>query len=1379
MVAQTRLIFKDKLTTRGLTADQILKRLQRLYDQLDNHDQDDVDRPALSNTRTELIHKTILLHKDQGVRAYTACCLAELLRLYAPDAPYTQPELRDIFQFFVRQLKDGLKTSETAYHNQYFHLLESLATVKSAVLICDLPSGDEIMLEFFTTFFYIVRRGTTNKKMEAFMGDILIAVLDECQSVPQTVLDTILAQFMDKDARREQPAYRLAVHVCNNVADKLQRPVCQYFTDIIVDSAAHDTTTAAHDSDSDNDEDKFEQLQNAHELIKRLHQSCPAILHGVLPQLAEELRVDHVNIRQLATVALGEMYADKNGGELATKYPATWDVWISRKNDKVVAIRLKFVEALKPLLAGLPIKREALAEALEAKLWDPDERVRMAACKAFTQLDYESALHNVSEELLRAVASRFLDKKASVRSEALNGLGKLYNLAYPEIENNDVAAIKHFGWIPNSILEVVSQSPLVRDMVERVWATHILPLTSPHPGSKSGEIDEVQWTEKLLNVMKHLSDKSIEILVSLSGIKEARPGLCDKYLDACVRYNGGVIDDDEEQVTQTLNVYVQTLTSWIYANDHKASEDLHTFAKMNENRLYKLLKTCFNPQSDIKTLAKSSHEFLRRVDTSSSSNSPSLPTTLSTLLYHGSLHIINHSSIPTLLKKLQLPTGAQRRASTSPSNQLAATNSTLILKAMAKWAPGLVKAHFGELVKRVLALGEFVGGDGDTAGEKEEVVEVEVVLRLLGNFVRFEKGSADGGTGGGVTEKVDRRVVERMVGYALGRERRLAKFAARFLVLAEGEGCREAAGRVVKRIVERLKDAEDIELAAHVAALVQYARYAPGMFEEYSDVIMEYLVRRVINMPVIDGTVEGEDDNAEEWYEDSADVPPLLWAKISTLKVFRHRCLNAAVAYTQAAQKDNVQDRDKGKGKETGAADGGKERAEKIVGPVVKMMQMLIVNEGAMSPDSKEDPKARSRMRLQAAVTLLHLARMDVYLALVMENFGRLVLTIQDTCYGVRSTFLNKLIVLFMSRKLPPAFSVIFFLTVHDPEEDVKTSAEACVRSLLRKLSPAQRVEYFELMFVRLLHTLAHHPDFGTEHDDLLDLAKYLKFYLGLIATSENVSLLYNLTQKGKTVRDHASFTHSENFYILCELSQDLIKVHASVHSWSIQSYPGKVRMPADILRPLPNAEAANRILKTTFLPDETREWVANSYQHQRKERKATTAATATGGGGAASDKEGGSAVVSAGGKRKASKSRGSAAKRRKGKKDKWDSDENDDDEEEEEEDVDMDGQDEEEQAEGSDVEMESVDGKGKARARGKGRARVQPKAKAKATGAKPKAKSKSKREKEEEDREAREAKGLRTSARTRAKAQEGRKKPRRNESGDEADDDSDKMDTS
>jgi sister-chromatid-cohesion protein PDS5 len=98
-------------------------------------------------------------------------------------------------------------------------------------------------------------------------------------------------------------------------------------------------------------------------------------------------------------------------------------------------------------------------------------------------------------------------------------------------------------------------------------------------------------------------------------------------------------------------------------------------------------------------------------------------------------------------------------------------------------------------------------------------------------------------------------------------------------------------------------------------------------------------------------------------------------------------------------------------------------------------------------------------------------------------------------------------------------------------------------------------------------------------------MAKYIDFYLDLIASSDNVSLLYHLAMKAKTVRDGQSHTYSENLYAMSELTQELIKARAQARSWSLQSYPGKVKLPSDILRALPNPEAATKILKTVYLP--------------------------------------------------------------------------------------------------------------------------------------------------------------------------------------------------
>jgi hypothetical protein len=46
----------------------------------------------------------------------------------------------------------------------------------------------------------------------------------------------------------------------------------------------------------------------------------------------------------------------------------------------------------------------------------------------------------------------------------------------------------------------------------------------------------------------------------------------------------------------------------------------------------------------------------------------------------------------------------------------------------------------------------------------------------------------------------------------------------------------------------------------------------------------------------------------------------------------------------------------------------------------------------------------------------------------------------------------------------------------------------------------------------------------------------------------------------------------------MSELAQELIKARAQTRSWSLQSYPGKVKLPSDILRALPNPEAATKV---------------------------------------------------------------------------------------------------------------------------------------------------------------------------------------------------------
>ena len=401
------------------TTDALLKKLSALHTALSALPQDPAVtaslKKPLEGIRKELVSRVLLLHKERGVKALTACCLGEILRVYAPEAPYTQEELRDIFQFFFRQLVVGLgkggNVHEDPWYAETYHLLESLSTVKSVVLVCDLPSptAEDMLVGIFTDVFTIANRAsssntsssssTATKKVEMFLVDILVALLDETSSVPAQVLEIILAQFAQDSSTKSSRAtatgrggYRLAVNVCTAATDRLQRHVCQYFTDLL-------TTHSLHNQDSDEESDEpsskdkgekaisnqaMEKLKTTHDLIFRIHLACPGILHSVIPILESELRADKVEVRVVATKTLGGMYAgflssstptssnsdetasksttthtqpfvgpSKTAVDLYRKYPSTWTSWLARRVDVSPLVRLACVEAVPAMLLGL------------------------------------------------------------------------------------------------------------------------------------------------------------------------------------------------------------------------------------------------------------------------------------------------------------------------------------------------------------------------------------------------------------------------------------------------------------------------------------------------------------------------------------------------------------------------------------------------------------------------------------------------------------------------------------------------------------------------------------------------------------------------------------------------------------------------------------------------------------------------------------------------------------------------------------------------------------------------------------------------------------------------------------------------------------------
>lgn len=72
----------------------LLQRLDTLSNELREMDQEETDKGSLTAVAKELVGPNLLNHKDKGVRAFTACCLVDILKLCAPDAPFTGTQLK-------------------------------------------------------------------------------------------------------------------------------------------------------------------------------------------------------------------------------------------------------------------------------------------------------------------------------------------------------------------------------------------------------------------------------------------------------------------------------------------------------------------------------------------------------------------------------------------------------------------------------------------------------------------------------------------------------------------------------------------------------------------------------------------------------------------------------------------------------------------------------------------------------------------------------------------------------------------------------------------------------------------------------------------------------------------------------------------------------------------------------------------------------------------------------------------------------------------------------------------------------------------------------------------------------------------------------------
>lgn len=89
--------FNEPLSWKGgrpIATSELVKRLDKLSKELAELDQEWEQKESLNKIAKDLCSSNILGHKDKGVKAFAACCLVDILKICAPDAPFTTSQLK-------------------------------------------------------------------------------------------------------------------------------------------------------------------------------------------------------------------------------------------------------------------------------------------------------------------------------------------------------------------------------------------------------------------------------------------------------------------------------------------------------------------------------------------------------------------------------------------------------------------------------------------------------------------------------------------------------------------------------------------------------------------------------------------------------------------------------------------------------------------------------------------------------------------------------------------------------------------------------------------------------------------------------------------------------------------------------------------------------------------------------------------------------------------------------------------------------------------------------------------------------------------------------------------------------------------------------------
>ncbi|CAA3030755.1 neurofilament heavy polypeptide-like [Olea europaea subsp. europaea] len=174
---------------------------------------------ALSPLMKALVADELLKHSDIDVKVAVASCINEITRITAPEAPYDDEKMKDIFQLIVSSFEHLYDKSSRSYAKRAM-ILETVSKVRSCVIMLDLEC-DQMITEMFQHFLKAIR-DYHPENIFSSMESIMTLILEESEDISPELLTVLLASVKRNSKELLPVAMKLGERVFDKCAVKLK-----------------------------------------------------------------------------------------------------------------------------------------------------------------------------------------------------------------------------------------------------------------------------------------------------------------------------------------------------------------------------------------------------------------------------------------------------------------------------------------------------------------------------------------------------------------------------------------------------------------------------------------------------------------------------------------------------------------------------------------------------------------------------------------------------------------------------------------------------------------------------------------------------------------------------------------------------------------------------------------------------------------------------------------------------------------------------------------------------------------------------------------------------------------------------------------------------